>query len=69
MDCPEVVNKIDLLTHYETQDENEVCILMPIPPKELQLALIQAFDLNPLLQLELRHAFNDCVASSFVSPR
>jgi hypothetical protein len=39
----------DLLKHYETLDEPEVAILMPIPEREQQMQLLKAYDLNSLI--------------------
>ena len=42
---------------------------MPIPSPEDQLKLLKAYDLNPLVQLELQHSYELCTTNSFVSSR
>lgn len=41
--------KDDLLSYYGTTDEHEVAILMPVPERLLQMQLLRAYDLNPLI--------------------
>jgi len=42
---------------------------MPVPSYDKQMELIRAFDLNPLIQLELLHKQMACFSECFVSPR
>ena len=58
-----------MLEHYKTEDENEVVIMMPVPQKNDQMQLIRAYDLNPLIYLELQHSYLFCHTNAFVSPR
>lgn len=39
----------DLMDFYQTTEEQEVAIMMPMPTPEQQMELCRAFDLNPLI--------------------
>jgi plasmid maintenance system antidote protein VapI len=58
-----------LLKFYGTELEEERAILMPVPTPEEQIRLLKAYDLNPLIQLELQHSYELCTTNSFVSAR
>ena len=59
----------DLLEFYDTQNEPEVLVMVPCPEfKALQLFL-KAYDLNPLLMLNLRDTSHSCQMMAYVSPR
>jgi hypothetical protein len=60
---------LDLLSFYKAENEHEVAILMAVPTIEEQLQLCRAYDLNPLIQLEMQHSYTSCHTSSFVNPR
>lgn len=50
-------------------EESEVAIIMRMPDQqEDTLALLKAYNLNPLIELELAHQYTTCHANSFISP-
>jgi hypothetical protein len=49
-------------------EESEVAIIMRMPDQDDTLALLKAYNLNPLIELELAHQYTTCHANSFISP-